>query len=87
MYGLARVSAYANLITGDDVPEFYAVFDAYGLGYGVEPCLSVLKVLWDGEEVSKISRPRRDSSGPLDLYTSKRHPFQQVGQFPSIQKK
>lgn len=68
---LARVSAYANLVTGDDVPEFYAIFDTYGLGHWVEPCLSILEVFWDREEVSEISRPRRDGSSSLDLCTGK----------------
>jgi len=71
MDSLARVSTYANLITGNDVPEFYAVFDTNGLGDRVEPCLSILKVFWDREKVSEISRPRRDSSSSLDLYTGK----------------
>jgi hypothetical protein len=71
MDGLARVPAYGNLITGHDVPEFYAVFDTYGLGHWVEPCLSILEVSWDREKVSEISRPRRDSSSSLDLCSSK----------------
>jgi hypothetical protein len=71
MDGLARVSAYTNLITWNDVPVFYTVFDAYGLRDGVEPCLSILEVFWDREKVSEISRPWRDSSGSLDLYTGK----------------
>jgi hypothetical protein len=68
---LASVPAYTNLITWNDVPVFYAVFDAYGLSDGVKPCLSILEVFWDREKVSEIPRPWRDSSGSLDLYTGK----------------